>query len=111
MANNQVTPVPASEVTATTRRGFATASFSFGLWGSAVFWWYPFGMAICSVGLVFGLISMALGIRGGKDGENLALYGTMLSFAGVTFSILVYRFMILAFEGSVGFEWLPFSIS
>ena len=36
-------------------------------WGSGatlVFWWYPFGMSLCAVGLVLGLISLALGYPG-----------------------------------------------
>lgn len=104
------TPPGLTPITATTKRGFATASFSFGLWGTLVFWWYPFGMAIAALGVVFGLISLALGIKAGKDGENLALYGVGLGVVGVSLAVAIYRFMMVAFEGTTGWEWLAFNL-
>lgn len=95
------TPLKRTPVTHTTRRGLATASFSLGFWGSLVFWWYPFGMALCAVGLVLGLISLALGIRAGKDGENIGLLGVIFSSIGLGISLSVYRFVQYAFEGSL----------
>ena len=100
-------PVALTPLTATTRRGIATASFCLGLWGTLVFWWYPFGMAITGMALVLGLLSLALGIRAGKDGENLALYGVGLALTGQGLAWASYRFMVLAFEGQPGWEWLP----
>ena len=55
-------PPPSNEpVRMTTRRGIATASFALGLWGTLVFWWYPFRLFIASFGLVIGLIALACG--------------------------------------------------
>lgn len=88
-------------LTSTTKRGFATASFSFGLWGSLVFWWYPFGFAIASLGVLFGIISVLLGFRAGKDGEHLAWGGIVIGSIGASLAVASYRFMQLAFEGSV----------
>ncbi len=95
----------------TTRRGLATAAFALGLWGTLVFWWYPFGMAITGMALIFGLISLAMGVRGGKDGENLALYGVGLALTGQGLAWTSYRFMMLAFEGQAGWSWLPFKLN
>lgn len=99
---------PAAQVritpaTATTQRGLATASFSLGFWGMLVFWWYPFGMMIATVGVLLGVITLALGIRAGKDGENLALLGVFLGGTAISMAIAVYRFMQLAFESGVVF--------
>jgi hypothetical protein len=95
------TPLKRTPVTHTTRRGMATASFSLGFWGTAIFWWYPFGMALCAVGLALGLISLALGIRAGKDGENIGLLGVIFCSVGLGLSVTVYRFWQLAFSGSL----------
>lgn len=95
------TPVASDQhVSATTRRGFATASVCLGAWGTLVFWWYPFGMMIAGVGFTIGVISLLLGIRAGKDGEHLAWLGTALGFIGLNFSVVSYRFVQLAFEGA-----------
>ena len=101
---------PITPLTATTRRGFATAAFCLGLWGTLVFWWYPFGLAITGAALVFGLIALALNIRAGKDGENLALYGVGLALTGQGLAWGSYRFMMLAFEGQPGWDWFPFKL-
>ena len=103
-------PPVLTPLTHTTRRGIATASFALGLWGTLVFWWYPFGLAVTGVALVLGLFSLAMGIRAGKDGENLALYGVGLALVGQGLAWASYRFMMLAFEGQTGLDWLPIKI-
>ena len=100
------TPPRITPATSTTKRGFATASFSLGLWGLIVFWWYPFGMSIATVGVLCGIVTLAMGIRAGKDGENLAALGIFLGSCSIGLAITVYRFMQLAFEGMVPrFGW------
>jgi hypothetical protein len=104
-------PPPSTPIRYTTRRGIATASFSLGLWGALVFWWYPFGMLLAALGVVFGLIALALGFRarvGGREGENLALVGVLTGSVGVGLSLSVYRFMQLAFEGAPTADWFAF---
>ena len=59
-------------------RGVAVASVGLGFWSLLVFWWYPYGLIISSVGLLLGLTCLALKVRGGLHGENLALIGTTL---------------------------------
>lgn len=95
------TPPGLTPLKSTTRRGLATASFSLGLWGLAVFWWYPFGIFIASVGLFLGVLTLALGIRAGKDGENLAALGVFLASSALGLAFAAYRFMQMAFEGTV----------
>ena len=101
------TPVKLTPVTYTTRRGFATASCALGVWGLLVCWWYPFGMVIASFGVLFGVVSVALGIRAGKDGEHLALAGIGFGSVAVGLAIGMYRFMQLAFEGGITAPWMP----
>ena len=104
-ANPALEARPPTPATATTRRGLATASFSLGLWGTLVFWWYPFGSVIAFVGLLLGLGTLAAGIRAGKDGEDLALGGVLLGSTGVGFGVASYRFMQIAFEGGTSFPF------
>ena len=52
-----------------------------------VFWWYPFGLILSTVGLVLGLTSLALKIRGGYHGENLAIVGTC--FCATSFTVIM----------------------
>lgn len=94
-------PPRITRATATTQRGLATASFSLGMWGLLVFWWYPFGMTIATIGVLLGLATLAFGVRAGKDGENLAAFGIFLGSAAIGLAISVYRFMQLAFEESI----------
>jgi hypothetical protein len=112
MATETRTPTPPSTpILYTTRRGIATASFALALWGSLVFWWYPFGMAIAGLGVVFGVIALALGYKarvGGPVGENLALVGVVTGTIGVSLAVAVYRFMQLAFEGAPTADWFAF---
>lgn len=58
--------------------GIAVASVSLGYFSMIVFWWKPFGMLLGAVGLLLGLVSLAVGNKGGLRGENLALTGTLL---------------------------------
>jgi hypothetical protein len=85
---------------ATTRRGIATVSFSFALWGLLVFWWYPYGLCIATMGVILGAVSWALGIRAGKDGENLALGGVLIGSCAVGAALMAHRFMQVYFEGT-----------
>jgi hypothetical protein len=68
-------------------RGLAAASVSLGFFSMVVFWWFPFGLILSTVGLSLGLICMLLGIKGGLRGENLALLGTCLS--GFSFTMIL----------------------
>jgi hypothetical protein len=104
MANSPAAPAAQptiTPVTHTTKRGFATASFSLGLWGTLTFWWYPFGISMATLGVVFALISIVMGWRGGKDGQHLAWLGLLFGLIGQGLAISAYRFVQLAFEGSV----------
>lgn len=96
-------PVKIIPATYTTRRGLATASFCFGFWGLCTFWWYPYGMMLASVGLSLGLITLTMGVRAGKDGENLGLLGVAYSSAAIGVAIGAYRFVQVAFEGTAPF--------
>jgi hypothetical protein len=104
MANTPVapaTPPKLTPLTHTTKRGFATASFSLGLWGTLTFWWYPFGLCVATLGVIFALISIAMGWRAGKDGEHLAWLGLFFGVTGQGLAIAAYRFVQIAFEGGV----------
>lgn len=106
-AESPPAPVQITPATWTTRRGLATASFCLGFWGTLTFWWYPFGLMIASVGLFLGVVTTLMGVRAGKDGEHLALLGIGFSFAGINLAIVAYRFMQLAFEEGIPFNWPP----
>ena len=108
--NGVVPGVRRTPKTATTRRGFATASLCLGLWGSVTFWMYPFGLAVCCLAVVFGLISVLLGIRAGNEGQHLAWVGIVFGSVGAGAAVTIYRFYQLAFEGSLPFP-LPFNWS
>ena len=85
----------------TTRRGISTASFCLGLWGGVTFWMYPFGFFICNVAVLLGVISLVMGYRSGEKGEQLAWLGVLLGATGAGAAITCYRFMQLAFEGTI----------
>jgi hypothetical protein len=59
-------------------RGVAVASVSLGFFSLLVFWWFPFGLFLSIIGLTIGLVSWISGLRGGPDGENYAMLGTIL---------------------------------
>lgn len=67
--------------------GVAVASVSLGFFSLVVFWWYPFGLILSSVGLLIGISCLALRIRGGLRGENLALIGTTL--CAISFTVIL----------------------
>ena len=75
--------------------GMAGASIGLGFFSSIVFWWYPFGPILASVGLVLGLITMVRGVRGPR-GENFPLVGVALCSASLSISFTlnhVLRFL------------------
>ena len=84
----------------TTLRGMATASLCLGLWSNLVFWWYPFGLLVAVVAVVLGLFTLAIGVRAGRDGENLALGGVILGANAFFMAATVYRGMQFFFEGT-----------
>src|SRR5947208_16798465 len=71
-------------------RGIAVASVALGFFSMIVFWWKPFGGMLASVGLILGLISLAIGNKGGLRGENLALAGTALCAFNLSIIIAIY---------------------
>ncbi|OWK36190.1 hypothetical protein [Fimbriiglobus ruber] len=93
--------VPAVAAQSTTKRGFAAASLSLALWGSLVFWWYPFGFALATTGVILGVISVCLGFRSGRYGENLAWAGIAIGTVGCSMAVAIYRFQQLALDGIV----------
>lgn len=105
MATESSTPI--TPVTHTTQRGFATASCALSFWGLMVCWWYPFGMCFATFGVIIGLISIALGYRGGKDGEHLALAGVGFGLTAIGLAFGMFRFVQFAFEGSIAAPWMP----
>ena len=82
-----------------TLRGIALASVSLGFFGSMVFWWYPFGMMLCTVGLVLGLFGLVMNLRVGLDGHRLPAVGAALSASGLTVALLVWRGMQILVGG------------
>lgn len=68
-----------------TVRGIALASVALGYFSMLVFWWKPFGMCLAAVGFVLGAVSLAVGNKGGRWGENYALGGVIL--CGFTLAI------------------------
>lgn len=84
-----------------TRRGLATASFCLGLWGGVTFWMYPFGFAVANVAVFLGVIAVVMGWRTGEKGEQLAWLGILLGATGAGAAVTCYRFMQLAFEGTI----------
>ena len=81
----------------TTRRAMAMWSFCIGLWSTLVFWWYPYSIFVATAGLILGSLSLIMGWKAGKDGENLALAGVVLCGNTLAMTFLVYRGMQLFF--------------
>ncbi|HEY2785670.1 MAG TPA: hypothetical protein VGJ05_11935 [Fimbriiglobus sp.] len=108
-AEPDLSPVAVNEYDAhghaTTRRGVAAVSFSFGLWGILVFWWYPFGLCLGTAAVVLGAITWGLGIRAGKDGEHLAIGSVLLGSIVIGLALSVYRGMQFFFDGT--FSMIP----
>ncbi len=92
-------PIHITPATHTTRRGLATASFCLGIWSCLTFWWYPFGLMMGTAGLFLGVLSLAMGWRAGKDGENLAIYGVGYCCVCLGAATSAYRVVQFYFEG------------
>ena len=71
-------------------RGIAVASVALGFFSMIVFWWKPFGGLLATVGLTLGLISLAIGNKGGLRGENYALIGTLLCSFNLSVIAAIY---------------------
>src|SRR5262249_19221685 len=69
--------------------GIAVASVSLGFFSNVVFWWYPFSLLLACTGLTLGLISLSIGLKGGRRGENLALAGTGLCAVSLTVTFIL----------------------
>ena len=78
-----------------TVRGIAVASVSLGFFSMIVFWWKPFGGLLASVGFILGLVSLAIGNKGGLRGENYALLGTLM--CGFNLSVIAAIYFALNF--------------
>jgi hypothetical protein len=72
-------------------RGIAAASVGLGFFSLLVFWWFPFGLCLASVGLILGVGSAIVGIKGGLRGENLALLGATICAISIGTTLAVYR--------------------
>lgn len=94
-------PALATPLRHTTRRALSTASFCLGLWGSLTFWMYGFGFFVSNVAVALAVISLVMGYRAGEKGEQLAWLGLLFGMTGAGAAITCYRFMQLAFEGTV----------
>ncbi len=73
-----------------TARGIAVASVALGFFSMIVFWWKPFGGLLALVGLTLGLISLAIGNKGGLRGENFALAGTLMCAFNLSIVTAIY---------------------
>lgn len=85
-------PPPAADEPAYTAptRGIAVASVALGYFSLIVYFWKPFGMWLAAVGLTLGLVSLAVGNKGGGRGENLALAGTLICSVSLSITATVY---------------------
>jgi hypothetical protein len=86
-----VSPTP-NRFTAPTN-GIAVASVSLGFFSMVVFWWHPFSSFLAGTGLVLGLISLAIGLHGGRWGENLAAVGTGLCAFSLSVVLTLNQFL------------------
>ena len=71
-------------------RGIAAASVALGYFSLIVFFWKPFGMLLGAVGLTLGLVSLAIGNRGGLRGENVALAGVGICSFSLSITTALY---------------------
>jgi len=85
----------------TTKRGLACGSFCLGMGSAASFWMYPFGFFLGNAAVALGLLTLILGYRVGKGTETLALWGIVFGATGAGAAFTIYRFMQLAFEGTI----------
>jgi hypothetical protein len=65
-------------------RGVAVAPVGLGFFSLLVYWWFPFPLILAGAGLVIGLVSLAMGNKGGPRGENYAAIGTGLCALSIT---------------------------
>ncbi len=75
--------------------GMAGASIGLGFFSSIVFWWYPFGPILATVGLILGIISIVRGVRGPR-GENFGFIGAAICATSLSISFTlnhVLRFL------------------
>lgn len=86
-------------------RGVAAASVGMGFFAACVFWWVPFSGILASVGLTFGLVSLARGVKGGLRGENYAMVGTLLCATVLGIGITLNQ--VLRY---VQWDWMPAGI-
>jgi len=85
----------------TTKRGLAAGSFCLGMGSAASFWMYPFGFFLGNAAIALGLLTIVLGFRVGKGTESLAIWGIVFGATGAGAAFTIYRFMQLAFEGTI----------
>jgi hypothetical protein len=95
---------PANRYSAPTN-GIAVASVSLGFFSLVVFWWHPFSSFLAGTGLVLGLVSLLVGIRGGRWGENLALIGTGLCAFSLTIVLTLNQFLRYAQWENLPWNW------
>jgi len=84
------TPATAAAGYSASVRGIAVASVALGFFSMIVFWWKPFGGLLAATGLVLGLISLAIGNKGGLRGENFALIGTLMCSFNLSIIAAIY---------------------
>jgi hypothetical protein len=89
--------------------GIAVASVALGFFSMLVFWWKPFGMLLAAVGFVLGVVSLAVGNRGGLRGENLALGGTLICGFSLAVTNALYWGILYVIWGYAPWpqEWGP----
>ena len=94
-------------ITHTTRRAIGAASMCLGIWSCLVFWWYPFGLMVGATATALAMTAILMGWRAGKEGQHLAWFGLFFGGSGAGMAVASYRFMQLAFEGSVPLNPIP----
>ncbi|HVL14261.1 MAG TPA: hypothetical protein VM529_16945 [Gemmata sp.] len=86
---------PATRIVNPILGGMAGASFGLGFFSAIVFFWYPFGPILATVGLALGMFTLARGVRGPR-GENFPLAGVAMCAVSLTVSFTlnhVLRFL------------------
>ena len=74
-------------------RGIAAAAFALGFFSMVVFWWFPFGLTLGTVGFILALICVIFGVRGGADGERISLGAAALCVTSVSMILGIIRVM------------------
>ena len=94
-ANTTTPAVTPTRIVQPIAGGMAGASIGLGFFSSIVFWWYPFGPILATVGLILGIITMVRGVRGPR-GENFPLAGVAICATSLSISFTlnhVLRFL------------------